>query len=85
MRLSNRAVYNPHKADMMADEVEGEEEPAAREVISDDIVIKDHFFDTPERRRCQQRVAKPSDVVLDGTMRGEKGVRENYKVVSSKL
>ena len=59
--------------------------PAARVVISEDVIVADHFFDTPERGRCKPRVAKPSDVVLDGTMRGEKGVRENYKVQTSKL
>ena len=53
--------------------------------IDRDIVIKDHFFDTADRRRCKPRQAKPCNIVIDGTMTGERGVRENYKVVTSRI
>ena len=39
----------------------------------------------PERRDRKQRKAKPDDIQLDGTMTGERGVRENYKIIKSKI
>ena len=85
MRLSKAAVYNPHKSDMTTDEVEEPVFEVPCPKISSDIVIKDHFFDKPERRCRKQRKAKPDDIQLDGAMTGERGVRENYKVIKSKI
>ena len=86
MRLSKSAVYNPHKCDMSASDLADDtSEPPCTTVIDRNIVITDHFFDTSDRRRCKPRQAKPSDVVINGTMTGERGVRENYKVVTSRI
>ena len=85
MRLSKRAVYNPHKCDMSANDANVKQDTVSTTVIDRDIVIKDHFFDTSDRRRCKPRQAKPCDIVIDGTMTGERGVRENYRVVTSRI
>ena len=86
MRLSKSAVYNPHKCDMNAnDGADTKEDTVCTKFIDRDIVINDHFFDTADRRRCKPRQAKPCNIVIDGTMTGERGVRENYKVVTSRI
>ena len=85
MRLSKSAVYNPHKCDMNANDANVKQDTVSTTVIDRDIVIKDHFFDTSDRRRCKPRQAKPCDIVIDGTMTGERGVRENYRVVTSRI
>ena len=53
MKLNRSAVYNPHKADMLSSELGEASAPAARIVISEDVIVADHFFDTPERGRCK--------------------------------
>ena len=88
MRLSKAAVYHPHKADMTAQESASTShnyEVAATCCITNDILVNDHFFDTQNRARRKARKAKPSDIDLEGTMKGEKGVRENYTCVTSKI
>ena len=89
MRLSKAAVYHPHKADMTAQEsaswTSNTYDVAASSCITNDIEVKNHFFDTVNRARRKARKAKPSDIDLEGTMKGEKGVRENYTCVTSKI
>ena len=88
MRLSKAAVYHPHKADLTAQEaasISSSYDVAATFCIINDIIVKNHFFDTQNRARRKARKAKPWDIDLEGTMKGEKGVRENYTCVTSKI
>ena len=49
-------------------------------------VSRDHFFDSPERKRTKQRKTKPSDVFGSvGVMTGERGVREHHRAVKSNI
>ena len=85
MRLSQAAVYNTHKCDSTSQSSEKKSPPQCIGLIDSNIKVKNHFFDSPKRRRRKQRKSKPSDISIQGTMRGEKGVRENFRVAVSKI
>ena len=97
MRKSKRQVYDEKKLDGVMEERRENQEVLQliqqtfdihKSKITKPIYIFDHIFDDPNRLRLPQRISHPSDVPGlrgRGVMIGEKAVREQFKLVKSKI